>query len=210
MTNPYQGQDGYERAWSDGYAAGHHAGGNATPNPPSFFPPYDLDATQLSYFQQVWNEGFLAGQQAPINPNVVHHPDEGSTAIGEAGHAVEIGAAVVFTAIIERHPVVAAVEIFLAVMVPSGAPQWDQEQGDLNQWFAAACKEYSWEEFFIPVMWGQSEEAPGWHGQVYRDYESAKHEADPHVRAGHQVSIAHYRCDSPYIIEQMELALQTQ
>src|SRR6266542_2687630 len=63
--------------------------------------------------------------------------------------------------IASRHLAAAAVELFLAVMIPSGAPRWTEEEGDLHAWFAAACSQYSWNEFFVPVVWGLSDEAPG-------------------------------------------------
>jgi hypothetical protein len=204
--NPYKGQEGYERAWSDGFDRGHHSPHEDQPAAPTVFPPWDLDQQMLSYFQQVWLEGHLAGRQTPIAPNVQHHEQDGHNPISTAGHVFE-GVSVV-KSIAARHFAVAAVELFLAVMVPSGAPRWTEEEGDLHAWFAAACSEYSWNEFFLPVVWGQSDEAPGWHGNAYTSFDSAKQEADPYLQQGSPIHIAHYRCDTPSMMEVIELGYQ--
>ena len=204
-SNPYQGQDGYERAWNDGFNQGHH-NPHEEPAPPSAFPPYELDDQMLSYFQQVWMEGHLAGRETPISPNVQHQDWDSHNPASTGFHVLE--AVSIVKSVARRHFAVAAAELFLMIMIPSGAPRWTEEEGDLDTWFAAACGAYSWDEFFVPVIWGTSDEAPGWHGNAYTDFDSAKAEADQHLRDGHGIEIAHYRCDSPGMMEMIELGYE--
>jgi hypothetical protein len=207
-NNPYEGQDGYDRAWSDGFKEGHQSG-DQNPTPPNVFPPYELDEVTLSYFQQVWLEGHLAGRK--ISPNVEHQDWERHEGLATTEEVVKRGvelASIIVKSIYHRHFASAAVELFLAVLIPSGAPRWTEEQGDLSDWFAAACGEYSWDEFFVPVIWDSSDEAPGWHGSAYTDFDSAKAEADQHLKDGHPIEIAHYRCDSPGMMEMLELGYE--
>jgi hypothetical protein len=66
MANPYQGQDGYDRAWQDGYDYGQAHPSESDPAPPAVFAPLDLDGEILGYMQQVWREGALAGRETPV------------------------------------------------------------------------------------------------------------------------------------------------
>lgn len=204
--NPYASQPGYDRAWYDGFQQGHHNPHEESPSPPSVFPPYELDEQNLGYFQQVWLEGHLAGRQTPISPNVEHHEQDGHNPASTAFHGLEVVSMV--KSVFERHFAVAAAELFLMIMIPSGAPRWTEEEDDLHIWFAGACRQSGWDEFFVPVIWGVSDEAPGWHGNAYSDFDSAKAEADLHLKDGHHVHIVHYRCDSPSMMEMIELGYE--
>jgi hypothetical protein len=202
-TNPYEGTQGYDRAWHDGFVAGNHDRQNTSPTPPSAFPPWELDQENLGYFQQVWGEGHLAGREAPeegMQANVEHQEQHlAHVPASDVIHGFE--ALSLAKSVVKGHWGVAAVEVFLMVMIPSGAPRWTEEEGDLHIWFGGVCQNHGFGEIFMPVIWGESDESPGWHGSAYTEWEGAKEEANKKFAEDPSVVIAHFRCDSPGIME---------
>ncbi len=205
MNNPYAGQDGYDRAWSDGFEYGRNHPQEEYPTAPAAFAPYDLDAQMLSYMQQVWLEGHLAGRSAGVHPDPGHNEHDGHNALGTATHVAE--AVILGRSVLHAHWVSAVIEAFLMVMIPSGAPKIEQEQGDLNQWFANACQSGGWSEFFLAATFSSTESVPPWYGYAYAQYEPAFAEAAAHLKQhpDTHVEVLHYKCDSPNELEVLEV-----
>lgn len=206
MSNPYGGQEGYEYAWNEGYVHGQNHPQEEYPTAPAAFPPLDLDEQMLGYMQQVWLEGHLAGRQAGVHPEPQHQDAHGHNPVADAGHAVELVAAGV--TLYHGHPVIALAEVVLTIMIPSGAPKWEQEQGELQSWFANTCSNAGWSEFFLASQWSDTQGVPPWYGNVHYQFDSALKEAKAYLQANPSswVNVVHYRCDTPGVLEKIDVA----
>ena len=213
--NPYAGQQGmewYELAWNQGYAYGREHPDEDQPAAPSVFPPLDVDPDYLSYMQQVWSEGDLAAR-TDGHPNVQHHDEHGSPIealdyahtgydVAKTGWALVRGVATV------GEIGASAISVFIMLIGMTEPSNEELAQQDLQIWFQQACNQYNCMEFFLAVSWPSASEATGWYGpQVHNTFEAAEEDARQFVAAnpGHEVQVAHYRADSPAMMELIPL-----
>jgi hypothetical protein len=207
MSNPYAGQQYYEQAWQSGYDYAQANQGADTSQPPDFS-SWNLDDATTGYVGQVWEEGALAGQSAGTDVHLARAEGAAGETLsyGHLAHGVVSGWGII-KHLKPFNPVGIVAELFLiALLGASDAPDPDQ---DLNGWFAQKCQDGGWSEFFVTVDWPDGSDAPSWYGHAHRDFDSAKGEIvdifnqdsgvyDP---AKFSLQVAHYRCDSPGMME---------
>jgi hypothetical protein len=72
MSNPYEGQAGYDGAWQQGYDFGLGHPTDTNPPPPEFGGP--VSPEYEGYMQQVWREGVMSGQEDAARSPVIAPP----------------------------------------------------------------------------------------------------------------------------------------
>jgi hypothetical protein len=215
VDNPYAGQNYYEQAWQTGFNYVQANPGASYDQPPDFS-SWGLDATTTGYVRQIWSEGALAGAQTgqPVHPaDTQEQPNEVAHDVDHAVHATFL----VLGAVRDFSLPGLLLDAFLAVLIPNGPAEKDPGQ-DLEAWFAKACTDGGWSEFFVTVAWPDSADQPTWYGHAHQDFESAKREildvvnntpapVDPGTLG---YAVAHYRCDSPHQMEVIGLMVGAQ